>query len=1165
MDYSSFDKSQLLKEIEALKKENDLLKRSVSLNQKDNIISNDEKKLLRVLVEAIPAAAVYVDDDNVFFNKAAEEITGYKANDITTIPECFKLLFNNDKIILDKYIRSREEGFPAPITFPVITKEKNVKQIEFSGYKYAECEVWMMSTVISESKLEKELLKKNALLKSILESPKGIIIFSLDKNYSYTAFTVTHKEVIKKIWGADISAGFCMLDVIKNEADREKAKRNFDRALNGEYFIETEEYGLDSLSRTVWENRYSPMFNEKNEIIGLTVFVTDISESVKAKRALTESEKIVSTIFDAAPVLVWMSGTDEGANYFNKQWLDFRGRKLDDELGFGWLEGIHPGDRELCKKTFTENFKQKKSFTLEYRLKKADGSYCHILDNGVPHYLHTGEFAGFIGACIDISHLKKIEDDLRKSEERNKALLTALPDLMFVLSREGYIIDYKAEHEEDLLRPPSEFLGKNIADILPVEIAVKVKEMVDKASQTSEMQTFDYEMNIRGAKYYEARLVPCGFDKFIAIIRDVTEQRNSEKELYKSAQIQKLIFEGSKDITSVQDLDGRYTFYVGGELIGREVEEIIGKMPGDIYTAVDTAQLMTDFNTVLATGERLTRELSVEKDGNSLCFLMSKFPLKNEKNEITGIATTAKNITQLKEVENILRKFSRAVEQSTTAIVITDIEGKIEYVNNKTCELTGYLPEELIGQMSNVFMSSSFELPEDEFGKLWRVVRSGNEYRGELHYKKKSGEWYWAITSISAIKDDNGVVTNYLSVYEDITLRKEMEELLRTALDKAEESNRLKSNLLNNMSHELRTPMNGILGFASILKEEVNNPLHKELLDKLIRSSKRLMSTLNSILDFSMIESNGFELKPRKQNINKAVELNVPAYTEAAKEKNLSVVYHPRNADAVSCIDERFLAQILDNLVDNAVKFTQKGTIDIVIDTVSKNGAKWNVIKVRDTGIGIPEENCKVIFQEFRQVSEGTSRNFEGSGLGLTLAKKITEMMNGEISVESAPGSGSEFTLWFPAEEKEISETSPQICVAGEGKNAAVKNKVKSNILLVEDQLLNIQVTQLYLKSFCKLDYALTVEEALKMVQSKVYDAILMDIHLGIGMSGTQAAREIRKLPAYTDVPIIACTGYAMLGDREKFIKAGFDEYIAKPFEKDALIQTFTSLGVGME
>ena len=1038
MDYSSFDKLQLLKEIEVLQKENDLLRRSVKNNQRDSIISNDEKKLLRVLVEAIPAAAVYVDDESIFFNKAAEEITGYKTSDITSIPEWFKLLFNCDGSILARYCRAREEGFPAPVTLPVITKDKGIRQVEFSGYKYAECEVWMMTNVTSESELEKELRDKNTLLKSILESPKGIIIFSLDKNYCYTAYTVIHKEVMKKIWGVDISAGVCMLDIIKDDADRKKAKLCFDRALNGEYFIEKEEYGLDALYRTVWENRYSPMFNEKNEIIGLTVFVTDVSDSVNAKKALTESEKLVSSIFDTAPVLIWMSGMDEGANYFNKQWLDFRGRKLEEELGFGWLEGIHPDDRELCKKTFAVNFEQKNSFTIEYRLKKADGSYCHILDNGVPHYLHTGEFAGFIGACIDISHLKKIEEDLFKSKERNKALLEALPDMMFVLSREGYILDYKAEHEEDLFKPSSIFLGKNISDILPADITLRVKEMVDKASQTSEMQTFDYEMNIRGQKYYEARLVPCGFDKFIAIIRDVTEQRNSERELSKSAQIQKLIFEGSKDITSLQDLDGRYTFYVGNDLVGLKEEEIIGKMPYDIYKAADTVQLMADFKRVLETGERLTRELSLEKNGETLCFLMSKFPIRNEHNEITGIATTAKNISQLKEVEG----------------------------------------------------------------------------------------------------------------------------LLRSALDKAEESNRLKSNLLNNMSHELRTPMNGILGFASILKEEINNPLHKELLDKLMRSSKRLMSTLNSILDFSMIESNGFELKPRKQNINKAVELNLPAYTEAAKEKNLSVVYHPRAAEAVSCIDERFLAQIMDNLIDNAVKFTQKGTIDIIIDTVSKDNKRWNVIKVRDTGIGIPEESCKVIFQEFRQVSEGTSRNFEGSGLGLTLAKKITEMMNGEISLESVPGKGSEFTLWFPAEEGEMSENNTQICPDREKNRVTAKKTMKPNILLVEDQLLNIQVTQLYLKSFCKLEYALTVEEALKMAKSKAYDAILMDIHLGIGMSGTQAAMEIRKMPEYSDVPIIACTGYAMLGDREKFIEEGFDEYIAKPFEKATLIQVFTSLGI---
>ena len=805
MDYSRLDRVQLLKEIEALQKENEQLKLSVYISQKENIISDDERKLLRLLVEAIPAAAVYLDDTKMFFNKAAEELTGYKTSEITTVSGWFNLLFNDSTQAFSIYNKAKGEGFPTSVTIPLTTKDGAIQYVEFSAYKYAECEIWIMNNGTAKKTLEKALLEKNTLLKSILESPKGMIIFSLDKEYCYTAFTLSHKEVMKKIWNADIAVGLCMLDIIKNPIDKENAKLSFDRALSGEYFIECEEYGADDLYRTIWENRYSPMYSENNEIIGLTVFVTDISERINAKRELTESESRINTLFDSAPVLIWMSGTDTTSSFFNKQWLEYRGRSIEEEQGLGWMEGIHPDDLEMCKKIFEESFKKRQPLKVEYRLKRADGEYCYMLDNGVPRYLPTGEFAGFIGSCIDISHIKKVEEALLKSKTRNKALLSALPDMMFMFSREGYLIDYNAEDNASPYMKPAEFLGKNISDILPQDTASLTMEMINKASSTGEMQTFEYELKLDGLKFYEARLVPCGFDRFIAVIRDVTEKRYAEKALKESAQIQKLIFEGSNDLVCVQDLEGRYLFIIGSDQFDKKADDIIGKMPHDVLKIISASEVMADFSKVLSTGERLTKESHIELKGQSVWFLVAMFPLKNELGDITSIATVARNITQLKQAESVLRKLSRAVEQSSASIIITDINGNIEFINKKTSELTGYAPEELIGKNPRIFKSGE-TLPE-EYKKLWQTIKSGGEWRGEFHNKKKNNELFWELASLSALRDENEIITHFLAIKEDITFRKEMEGLLRSALDKAEESNKLKSNLLNNMSHELRTPM----------------------------------------------------------------------------------------------------------------------------------------------------------------------------------------------------------------------------------------------------------------------------------------------------------------------------------------------------------------------
>lgn len=253
-------------------------------------------------------------------------------------------------------------------------------------------------------------------------------------------------------------------------------------------------------------------------------------------------------------------------------------------------------------------------------------------------------------------------------------------------------------------------------------------------------------------------------------------------------------------------------------------------------------------------------------------------------------------------------------------------------------------------------------------------------------------------------------------------------------------------------------------------------------------------------------------------------------------------------------LDESILIQILNNIVDNAIKFTKTGGVKIVVEELLENSKTYAVIKIIDTGIGISKENLGSIFKEFKQESEGISRSHEGTGLGLTLAKKMTELMGGEIRVESKKNKGSIFSLKFPA----ISNNKKRITSDISQRVRSIPAMKTSNlplVLLVEDNELNSKLTMVYLKDTCIVDNVQNASDALRAINKKDYNAILMDINLGEGMNGVDIAQAARTMNKYIDIPIIALTGYALNDDKDNLLKCGFSHYLSKPYDKKQLLE----------
>lgn len=405
--------------------------------------------------------------------------------------------------------------------------------------------------------------------------------------------------------------------------------------------------------------------------------------------------------------------------------------------------------------------------------------------------------------------------------------------------------------------------------------------------------------------------------------------------------------------------------------------------------------------------------------------------------------------------------------------------------------------------------------------------------------------------------DKNNLV--YLTKQISFTIQRiNNEDALIKAKNEAEESSRLKSSLLANMSHELRTPMTGILGFSEILHDELEEDRLKNMASTIYKSANRLMTTLNSIMDLSVIESNRTTLMLRSVNVRSIILPYLQTAYSIANDKGLYIrTSVSPNINVLA--DEKLLGQLIHHLIDNAIKFTIDGGVSISTFTTPGNSSEVT-IKISDTGIGIAPEHHDLIFEEFRQVSEGLSRTFEGSGLGLSLVRKIAKLLNAQVRVESVQEKGSDFYVTLPS-------TAPvQKAQELETEKVEVINTTRlgrgsvPEVLIVEDNEINRRLAALYLRELCNIDMAENGYMALSKIKSKKYDAILMDINLGAGPNGIHVAQEIRMIDEYKDVPIIAVTGYTLQGDREKLLASGCSHYVPKPYDKRTLIKLFSGL-----
>jgi len=1116
-----------------------------------------------VLFENNPLITFIIDSDGKILstNKAVQNELQYSSTELIG-KHISEIYHPDDEQLINYQISQCLENKNKPFTWELrlLNRFKNTVWVRVSGLSFVsengQTELMIVCDNITVQKdTEKTLIDYAKSLQRMLDaSPLGVLVYLLDEQNNLRL--VTTNQSAENILGIKAeNLLYKNIEEIFPSLPSQSVIEKFRQiALNGGNLLFHKLRYDDKNISGVYE--YSAIQLAEKTV---AIFFTEITEREKALEQIAESELKYKTLFEGSNDAILLMKNEYFIDANNKALEMFACKK-----------------EELINKTpieFSPEFQEDGESSEVKAFQFIDNSlkgipqifeWKHIRKDGTQFDADVSLFSIEIKGELFIQAIVRDITEKKKSQKQIAMFANAFKNIsecVIIGDTQDNIVFVNDAFTKTYGYKPEEIIGKNVSLIRssknPLHIIQQILPATLKGGWKGEL------INVKksGEEFIISLSTSPIFDekgKLIAlsgIVEDITERKKTIQRLVESEERFRSLVNNILEAVIIVDWNGKILFanQSAAKLVeldspekgfGRSVTEFLH--PSDIDKAVRLYSFNKESNkTVRDTFQIVTST----KQLRWVESMSSKIMFQDQQ----VLLTTLRDITERIKTEELLHLLTNALHSAANGVMITDLNGNIIWVNEAVEKLTGYSEKEMLGKSPSIFKSGL--MPDDYYSKMWQTIKDGKVWKGELINKRKDGTYYEEEMTITPILNENNEISHYIAIKQDITERKKIEREIREAKVKAEEINKLKSTFLANMSHELRTPLVGILGFAELLRDNIAQQEYSEMASRIHTSGKRLLETLNSILDLSRIEANKLELKPDYINVCRVVRENLMQYEALASAKNLYLKVILEDEEIISYLDEKILHQILNNLINNAIKYTMKGGVIVEVKKGMVDNSQNVFIEIKDTGIGIPPESITRIFEEFRQVSEGLDRKFDGTGLGLTLTKKFVEVLGGKIQVQSEVNKGSTFTIIFPV--TSLVKTQVNVNEAADdelGVNERINLKQRLNILLVENDDASIEVTKLFLKDLCELDVAENGQLALDLIRQKKYDVILLDINLGRGLSGLEVAQQIRLLNEYNKTPIVAVTAFAMIGDKEEFIKAGCTHYLSKPFKKHDLV-----------
>ncbi len=896
-----------------------------------------------------------------------------------------------------------------------------------------------------------------------------------------------------------------------------------------------------------------------NSRILLVAFVRDRTGIARIEKEIRNRLGYYDLVMSSLPVDLYVA---EAEPPFDRKWMSEKtgiiaGFEKDviTENSF-WFSRVHPDDRDLVMNILLECVSSD-AMTLEYRWKTSAGKYIWLRDRAVVKGTRAGSASEILGVLTDITHQRTNRERIRQSETFLDSIVQNIPAIIYVKhAGDLSYVRVNRSMENFLGKSGKDIIGKKDEDMFPQKLAAHIissdRKAIDKGStlkipaEKVKASTGERILHTLKIPLFDSKGQP---EFLLGVSVDVTEQQAVTKALKKSEEKYRILFESLPVGIAITTYDG--TIIDANEklsaLFGGSKNELKQLPMQVIYASPAFRDEMIEI---------LSREGNVSNfetfcrriDGSIFpaSLNVSPYPLYSE----GALLTVITDITQQRKSEEKIRKLSSSVEQSPAAIIIMALNGVVEYVNPRFEEITGFPAGEINGGTIHILEPENN--PGTEYNEMWKAIKEKTDWKGILHSRRKNGGFFWGEWSLYPLKDNFDNITHHIAVMEDITMRIRSEQDLISAKEKAEESDRLKTAFLSNISHEIRTPMNAIVGFSQLLKEKsLSIDKRNDFIGIIASKSDELLRIVDDIIEVSMIQSGQITVHNEDFNLGELFKELYETYSTKTKPGITLECDVPEGISGLNLrSDPGRIRQIMENLLGNGIKYTDRGSVRFGYKL--RSDGKAIILFVEDTGIGIEPSRIPVIFQPFMQEEIRDKEARGGKGIGLTITRKLVELLGGTIRVESEKGRGAGFYIELPLSAVKNNENKNATVLPGNERD--ILPWEGKTILVAEDDFSNYRYVELIIqKTGATLIHCSNGEEVLEKWDEGIRpDVILMDIRMPV-MDGYMATNLLRK-KGYKG-RIIALTAFASGEDRKKCLSSGFDDYLSKPVDSDNLLE----------